>query len=263
MKPCEVQFLVALVFIGCVTPNLSIPETRDTQFLESVESCAGYRGPQAWKSFILKIRGKISKIELAPLVSAQGENVAVLVEPRKDPCIGLIVRAVFYYLNGGADEEAKARAQGWRLHVFHGPDNLDFIKSELQYSPNNTDYAKTCDALQSDKNICESMTGNILDKVTFSDISKVVKIIDTAAVNMEKRIAQLKERQPNVHLHYTYDSRKGASLPESARERWPMFILKKWMENREEMRNEQQKTNFWNLNRIVYSQVCLFSAHGF
>ena len=50
------------------------------------------------------------------------------VEPRKDPCIGLIVRLVMHYLD-----------DDWHLQIFHGRDNLEFIKSELVWRCDDAD----------------------------------------------------------------------------------------------------------------------------
>ena len=160
-------FVLQIGLLAFVTSAANEDGTGTPQFIQSLDACPTYRGPAPWASFLRRIKGRVVEFDLNSMVSKEGDNVAVLIEPRKDPCIGLIVREVFHYLNGG--EGGKTTAVPWRLHIFHGRDNLDFIKQELSYQPDPT-CAEDSDA-----------TDNILDKVTFTDLSDVVAVMDAAA----------------------------------------------------------------------------------
>ncbi len=102
--------------------------------------------------------------------------------------------------------------------------------------------------------------------MTFSDLSTVVGHIDAAAARMEARLAELRTTA-KTEPHMTYDERSsrggsGAGMPSDPAERWPVFMLRKWQENRQLMRDEIASTGFWNLNRFVYSQASRVSGWG-
>ncbi len=265
----------------------------NVQFRQSVEACPSYRGPVAWQQFIRRISASMAQVNLLDLVAAQAEHVAVLVEPRRDPCIGLIVREVFHYLSGNSSASSSkvastgmavaavaAAAAGdassnraaapvpWRLHIFHGPDNLEFIKNELMAGPSSSSSAaspvtasaqgaqlppvepSTCAEEGSDgrSGTCRSSVDarggaqgeSILDRVTFTDLSTIVARMDAAADVMQARLDAL-ESASKKKQHFTYDSRRGG-LPSVVGERWPAFLLKQWREQRQLMDAETTTT---------------------
>jgi len=226
--------LLSLSFNTVCVDTLSSPVDNETsQFLRSASACPAYRGPAAWNHFLERIKDKVVNMNLNNMVSSDGPNVAVLIEPRQDPCIGLIIRQVFHYLTLPT---ADSPSPSWRLHIFHGPDNLEFIKAELEESVDPT---------------CSNDT--ILNKVTFTDLSSVVSSIDAAVEVMNDRVSQLQGASNQVP-HLSYSPR---NLPEDPAQRWPTFLIRKWEENRAVMDSEIAETGLWNMNRFVYSQVCL------
>eukprot|EP00750_Incisomonas_marina_P005237 INCI13875.1.p1 GENE.INCI13875.1~~INCI13875.1.p1 ORF type:complete len:275 (-),score=41.45 INCI13875.1:1413-2237(-) len=226
--------------------------TRSTQFLESLEACPTYRGPRAWQTFLQRIGKSVSTVDLVKHVSPDAENVAVLIEPRRDPCIGLVVREIFHYLRRQSDTTRPVLP--WRLHIFHGPDNLEFVKNELAYRPLLASH-ETCSAKQNETCTADVRDElDVLDFVTFTDLSSIVKGMDVAARAMRSRLSEL-EAAAGGPPHLTFDDKKPP--PASPAERWPAFLLRKWDEHRELMDAEIAGTGFWNLNRFVYSQVLL------